>query len=218
MSEKTKGIEIVRKQTNEGLSIATRGISIKNDGQQVHLHFETQSSYVYLVLDCSGSMAGYKLEQAKKGIIDFAKDAIKKGYLVGLMQFNSEASHLCEPTQNLDFIELQLAKLFSTGSTNMADAIKMAFSRLKVINGIRAIVIATDGVPDNEQEAIKAAQLAKDAGIDIIAIGTDDADQEFLIKLASRKELGSKVSRDMFAIGIASASNLLAAPKRIAKK
>ena len=31
-----------------------------------------------MVLDCSGSMSGYKLEQAKKGVLDFAKDANEK--------------------------------------------------------------------------------------------------------------------------------------------
>ena len=75
----------------------------------------------------------------------------------------------------------------------------------------------TDGQPDKVGAALKAGQAAKDDGIDIITIGTDDADQEFLKKLASRADLGRRVSQEKFAQGIASASQLLPPPRTIIK-
>jgi Mg-chelatase subunit ChlD len=158
-------------------------------------------------------MSGYKLDQAKQGIVDFAKDAIRKEYLVGLIKFDSSAKHICEPTKDIPSLEGHLKNIHSSGSTNMTDAIKMAHDHLKHLECSRAIVIATDGQPNNVQTSIKAGQLAKRDGIDIITIGTDDADQEFLKKLASLTDLGVKVAKEMFANAIASASNLLLAPK-----
>jgi Mg-chelatase subunit ChlD len=117
--------------------------------------------------------------------------------------------------KDIPSLERHLKNMQTSGSTNMTDAISMAHDRLKRLECSRAIVIATDGQPDNVQTSIKAGQLAKGDGIDIITIGTDDADQEFLKKLASRTDLGIKVSREMFAKAISSASKLLPAPKTI---
>jgi len=218
MDKKSKGIEIVRGAASAGYSVKSGGISVHTEGQKINLHFDSQQGYVYLVIDCSASMSGYKLEQAKKGIIDFARDAIKKEYLVGLISFDSEASHLCEPVRDMKVLQPCLQNLVPGGTTNMADAIKLAHTRLKLFDGSRAIVIATDGQADDEQAALSAGKQARSEGIDIITIGTDDADREFLQNLATRKELGSKVAREQFAKTIASASNLLPPPRGIIRK
>jgi len=55
---------------------------------------------------------------------------------------------------------------------------------------------------------------AKNAGIEIITIGTDDADEEFLRLLASRKELATKVIREQLGQAIADAAKMLPAPKK----
>lgn len=212
-ADKPKGIEIVRKIPTEGVSLVTGGIRINTQGKPIDVQFNKQWGQVYLVVDCSGSMSGYKLNQAKQGIMDFAKDAIRKEYLVGLIKFDSSAVHICEPMKDIPSLEQHLENIHSSGSTNMTDAIEMAHDHLKHLKCSRAIVIATDGQPDNVQTSIKAGHLAKSDGIDIITIGTDDADQEFLKKLASRADLGVKVAKEMFAKAIASASNLLPAPR-----
>jgi Mg-chelatase subunit ChlD len=213
-----KGIEIYNKDTPKGVSITIGTTKVETQGQPVSIRFEKQQAYVYLVIDCSGSMAGQKLEQAKKGILDFSKDAFLKEYLVGLISFDTEARHICEPTYDIELINSSLEQMHSTGSTNMADAIIMAHHHLKDLNFTRVIVIATDGLPDNAEYAITAGDRAKADKIDIITIGTDDADQGFLKKLASQTHLGNKVSREAFSQAISSSVKLLPAPKRIAKK
>jgi Ca-activated chloride channel family protein len=75
---------------------------------------------------------------------------------------------------------------------------------------MRTLVVVTDGIPDNPPSVLDIAARAKASGVEIIAIGTDDADKDFLDKLASRSDLSVKASREMLAQSIASAAKMLA--------
>lgn len=164
---------------------------------------------VYLVIDSSESMEGAKLVQAKKGAMDFALEARSKGYSVGLIHFASSASHLCGTQQEISFLRPYMERVTAGGSTNMADAIHMATDELSHKRGYRAMVIVTDGMPDSEEAALAAAEKAKSSGIDIIAIGTDDGNREFLGRLASRTELGVKVPREQLQSAITTSAEML---------
>lgn len=217
MSDK-KGIQLIKTEQSSGISLEIGHTTIKSQGHPISVRFEKQTAYVYLVIDTSGSMANDKLEQAKQGILDFAKDAFRKEYAVGLISFNTTAVHISEPTYDVGLLKNRVRELHATGSTNMAEGIKMAHSHLKKGANNRVIVIATDGLPDNARDALNEAGKAKEDKIDIITVGTDDANQEFLKKLASRSELGKKVAREVFSQAISSTSNLLPPPKSITKR
>ncbi len=217
MSDESKGIEIVRQPSAKALSVVSGGVTIGTQMQNVDLHLKRDQGQVYFLIDTSASMVGYKLEEAKDGILDFARDAIRKEYLLGLIEFSSSATILCKPGQDMTLLQECLKTMRAYGGTNMAQAIKMAREALNGVKSERAIVIATDGQPDKIGAALKEGQLAKNDGIDIITIGTDDADQEFLKKLASRADLGKKVPSEKFAQGISSAAQLLPAPRTIVK-
>jgi molecular chaperone DnaK len=207
MSE--KGIEITKRGTDSRIAISPHGVEIRSEGKPVS-GTVAGGGYVYLVVDCSTSMeAGDKLIQAKKGAMNFANEARRNGYLTGLIKFDSSASHLCEPVREVSFLERQLKNIEADGSTNMAEAIHLAFQKLRNRSGLRVMVIATDGMPDSQEEALREAKQAKRARIDIITVGTDDADKDFLRKLASRTNLGVKVSREQFGKGISSAAKML---------
>jgi len=218
MNEQSRGIEIVRQKGQGGFSITVGGESVSTQGKPVSIHLDNQQPCVFLVIDCSGSMSGHKLEQAKQGILDFAADALKSGYRVGLIGFDTHAVLISEPARDVNVLAPGVKALKVGGSTNMVDAIKLAHDKLKNLPGTRVIVIATDGMPDNAPAALKAAMLAKNDKIDFIAIGTDDANQDFLQRLATRKDLAAKVSSAKFAKAIASASNLLPPPRGIVKR
>jgi len=195
MSE--KGIEITKHSEDSRIAISQRGVEIRYEGKPVSMAART--GFVYLVVDCSGSMAGDKLNQAKKGSLNFAKDALVKGYLTGLIQFDSSAVHLCEPQREISILDQYLKKIEAGDETHMSKAIHLAYEKLKDRVEARAMVIVTDGMPngpDDPEASLKAAENAKKKGIDIITIGTDDADLKFLKKLATRAELGIKVSRE----------------------
>jgi len=163
----------------------------------------------FLLIDCSFSMAGGKIAQAKQGALTFAEDARKKSYLVGLISFATEAQTLCLPEESFSSLAKGIETLEASGSTNMADAINQATKELNSRWGRRVIIVATDGMPDDQHLALNAASRAKEASIDIIAVGTDDADREFLAKLASRSELAIKVSPVELSSGITKAAKML---------
>lgn len=198
----------------KGIELYKQNIAISNGGVEIRYHkrpshFET-NGLVYLLLDCSGSMeSGNKFSQAKSGLLKFAKEAIQKGYRVGLIQFGSYATHLCDPQRELTVFDKSLMTMKICGSTNMTDAIRLATQKLLDKGSSRVICIVTDGFPDDPQTALSAAQAAKQNRIDIMTVGTDDADQDFLRKLATRAELGIKVSRSQFENAIASTAKML---------
>ncbi|MDD5431325.1 MAG: VWA domain-containing protein [Candidatus Pacebacteria bacterium] len=157
---------------------------------------------VYLLLDCSGSMEGDKLEQVKAGALDFAQTAIRKGYLVGLIQFDSGARLVCELTGQISLIASGVEKLFAAGNTDMAGALWIAFQKLMRQKGQRVVVVATDGYPSNTPHALQAAEQMKKDKIEILAISTQDAHQNFLGKIVSRKDLNLTVSGNNFRQGM----------------
>jgi Mg-chelatase subunit ChlD len=226
MIGKIVGIRVIKPQSNdEPPTIADRPmISDRTENAEntttrtTNIQHESLGGIVYLVIDCSGSMEGYKMSQVKQGILEFAQDAIKKDYTVGLIKFNSTATHLCEPQGNVGDLSAYLDKMDATGSTNMAAAIAMANEHLSDIKYTRVMVIATDGRPDRTAFALQAGQIAKNEGIDIITIGTDDADLPFLQKLATSAELGNKVSNDQFAKAIGSTVKMLPDPSSVTRR
>jgi len=174
----------------------------------------TGEDVVYLLIDCSSSMRGRsKLAQAKQGAIDFAKQALHKGYLVGLIKFDGNVELLCEPQHEIEPLMQCTSHMDADGSTNMSAAIRLAASKLEGKGGLKAMVIATDGEPNNRPMTLSTARTARDNGIDIIVIGTDGANFNFLESIASRTELGDvkavMVPVKELATGIESAALML---------
>ena len=200
------GIRITKRDTR--IAVSQGGVRIRHEDKPVKAE-SANTGFIYLLIDCSASMNGDKLNQAKRGAIKFAKDALRKGYLTGLIQFDSSAVHLCDPQRELAILEEQLRRITIGGSTNMTQGLLVATEKLAGRIGSRVIVIATDGDPDNRSTALRAAEKAKKNGVDIISIGTDDANRDFLKKLASRSDLGIKVSRSQFEKGITQAAESL---------
>jgi Mg-chelatase subunit ChlD len=197
--------------------VARRLLTLGADGKlalrlpsgEVEAFHGPAQAWAFLLVDCSSSMDGGKLSQAREGALAFAKDATQKHYSVGLIRFATSAEVLCSVRDGSSTLAAEVVKLNAQGSTNMADAIALATQQLSALSGVRAIVIVTDGMPDNRSSTLSAARIARDAGIDLIAIGTDDADREFLGKIASRADLAVKVSRSELKDGITSAAKLL---------
>ena len=206
-----KRIQVTPNSVKTQVTITNTGIEISHQGKPTKGSTDVPG-YVYLNIDCSASMYGYKLQQAKKGAINFAKDALTKNYLTGLIKFESSATLIFEPCKDLSLIESRLETLEVGTTTNMEAAINLSCDLLKGFPGPKAIVIVTDGIPNNPgdpQSSLNAGAFAKSLQIDIIAIGTDDADQAFLQKIASRSELGIKVSSEKLEQIITSSVKLL---------
>lgn len=98
----------------------------------------------------------------------------------------------------------------------MAAAIQIARDNLLDKGGERVICIVTDGMPDDRKATLEAMNEIKTQGVEIMTIGTDDANKEFLEELATRKELSRKVLRDQLERGIISMAKML--PKKMDSK
>jgi len=207
-----KDIEISKHFEDRHVAVSQQGVEIHHKGKPITVEMAALG-LVYLVIDCSGSMQEHnKLDQAIEGAMNFAKEARSKGYSVGLIQFSDNATHLCEPVRDISVLQKHLRNLDLGGCTHMAEAIALADKKLADRRRNRVIVIATDGMPNGPGEpgaSLNRGKSAKENGIDIIIIGTDDADRDFLKQLASRAELGVKVSREQLGLGIASTAKIL---------
>jgi Mg-chelatase subunit ChlD len=192
------------------LGLGTDGkLVLRLPGGRVEPLPELMSAWALILLDCSKSMRGEKIAHARDGALAFAESARGNGYSVGLIRFATSAELLCLPEEPFPAFASRVERLEAKGSTNMAEAIRVATQNLYFRSGVRVIVIATDGMPDDPAAALDEARKAKDVGIDLITIGTDDADRDFLGRIASRSELAVKVARTELREGIAGAARML---------
>jgi Ca-activated chloride channel family protein len=168
---------------------------------------------VLLLIDTSGSMTGNKLSQAKNGAIDFSRSATQRGYATGLAVFADRSAMVCDPTvQSADF-ETKITAVqvgIVGGSTNLASGLDLA-GKFKELT---AVVVVTDGQPNSCEDALRSAAVLKQRGIEILCIGTDDADKAFLDQLATRKELALHVMADNIRTSIGQATRLLLGANR----
>lgn len=148
----------------------------------------SRSFDIFLLIDCSGSMEGKLLKDAKQAAHRFVENIDLSSNMIGLISFNSEAFL----RQDLTNVEVSLfhsiTSLSSSGTTNMSEAIKIACQAVTSSNSNndKIIVLLTDGYPDNDNLTIIEGENLKNLGIRIITIGVGhDVDSEFLKKLAS---------------------------------
>jgi len=193
-----------------GLSGTGKLVLKAPDGKDFPIETGPQS-VVCLAIDCSASMSGNKLSQARLGAIDFSREALEKGYAVGVIMFDNLSRVVCAPCRDLRSIQSGVQKLRAQGSTNMAHALTLAVSNLSAV-GRRIIVLVTDGHPDNRETALTAAAIAKKSGIRIMTIGTEDADHDFLRLLTGDNGSSLEVGSSQLSLGIASAARLLPPP------
>ena len=174
----------------------------------VETEVRTSPRNVLLLIDTSGSMAGQKIEQARNGAIDFAQSAITKSYAAALAIFADRAAMVCDPTMDASRFAKKITRVdvgLVGGTTDLAAGLTLAgkFKELAVV------VVVTDGQSNDNNAALRVATTLKSRSIDIICIGTDDADREFLEQLATRSDLATHVSPKHLRSAITDASRFL---------
>lgn len=168
---------------------------------------QSERRQAVLLLDGSDSMNESKKQFATEGAFEFAHGAIKRNYSVGVIGFSSEARLICKPTVDLERLRKACGCYPVRGGTFIGAGLKAA-DGLNLRPG-DVIVVVTDGQCSRPPETLSLASGLKANGIEILAIGTDDADKQFLQKLASRPDLGLKVQVDQLKSAITNASRLL---------
>jgi len=174
----------------------------------VETEVRTSPRTCLLLIDTSGSMAGAKIEQARNGAIDFAHSAIIKSYATALAVFADRAAMVCDPTADADRFARKIARVdvgLVGGTTDLAAGLILAGK----FRELAAVVVVTDGQSNDNDSALQVAATLKVRGIDIICIGTDDADKNFLKQLATRSDLATHVSPKKLRAAITDASRFL---------
>ena len=169
----------------------------------------TLSGTVWALIDTSSSMEGGPLPQAKPGLERFCRDAVDIGYRVGVIAFDSSPREVSPATDDIKRIASRLRALEASGGTAMAQPIRMAIDRLKTGQPERVIFLVTDGQPSDPEDTLTAADEARRGGIDLLTLGTETADHDFLRRIATRTTLARQVVQGNLELGIAETARLL---------
>ncbi|EQB88551.1 uncharacterized protein YegL [Clostridium punense] len=121
---------------------------------------------VVLIIDKSGSMGTEKMEAAKSAAKSFIDLMDMTKHQVGLVDFSDNA-YATPLTTDVTGVKNRISSLSAGGGTQTGVAIRSA---INVLSNHRpeaqpVIVILTDGAASNTQDALNAAQQAKDLGI-----------------------------------------------------
>jgi len=143
---------------------------------------------VFLLIDVSASMTGQPLAEAQKAAREFLSKCDLTTVEVGLISFSTMVVLQAAATSNVRRLHAGVHRLEAEGSTNLTDALEMARGQLVSGDRKRYVVILTDGYPDAPESAIEQALAARQQGIEIVAIGTGDADRDYLRRLASSEQ------------------------------
>ena len=114
---------------------------------------------------------------------------------------------VCDPTVDAIHFTRKIARLevgLVGGTTNLAAGLILAGK----FQELAAVVIVTDGATPQEPALIAAIAL-KAKRVEIICIGTDDADSDFLKRLATRSDLARHVPAKHLRSAIEGAGRLL---------
>ena len=141
-----------------------------------------------LLVDCSGSMYGETIRNAREAGRSFIDRSLKPGRQLAIVGFPGGV--LTPLTTDREALYDSLDKLTPIGSTPMADGMRAAQNLLGVKAGIqRVYILLTDGHPDQPDAAIAEAHRIRSAGGRLIAVGLGDQVQpDYLRQLASSDE------------------------------
>ncbi len=163
---------------------------------------------IALLFDTSGSMAGSKIKQVKIGAIQFASSAIEKAFSVGVFVFGDRGAAVLEPTVSFAMIvsKLQELRIGTVGSsTNLTAGLQLCAE----VPCLHAVVVVTDGMPNDPASALGVAGTLKSSGVEILVIATDDADRDFVRRLASRFNLAIQIGEAQICETLAGGMKLL---------
>ncbi len=141
--------------------------------------------HVALIMDCSGSMYGTNIREARKAANSFVERTLGPGRQVAVIAFPGGIQ--CRPTPDQAIIADAVAKLRPIGSTPMHRGLAHAREALKGHAGIQRIyMVMTDGHPDDPDATLAEAYRIKRMGGRLITIGVGrQVQQEFLEQVAS---------------------------------
>ena len=143
--------------------------------------------HVALIMDCSGSMYGQNIADAKAAAASFAERTLNNpNRSVAVIAFPGGVK--TPATSDLGRVRGALEGLTPIGSTPLSDGLHDARDLLRPHAGVqRVFVVMTDGHPDDPDQTVAEIHRMKASGARVITIGVgEQVDQAFLASLASQ--------------------------------
>ena len=159
------------------------------------------SRSICLLFDVSGSM-GETINEAERGrrvtqleaLQDAASEFVDRQDLdadaMGLATFSSHARVVAQPGHDVPALAQSISGLRAAGGTDIGRGLDVAREALRDRSSERWVLLFSDGKPESssteespEQAALSAARRVRNAGIQIVAIGTGRADANLLEKI-----------------------------------
>ena len=135
-----------------------------------------------LVIDCSASMDGDKMEQAKTAAINLVR-ALPSDDLVSIVTFDSSAEEILAPKPAFErqYIESIINEIEIGGATDMYEGISLAFSKpiarvqQRSPDMMNTMMLITDGDPTSGptdvNDFVKLAKEVRDGGVSLDTVG-----------------------------------------------
>ena len=175
---------------------------------------------VALLIDTSGSMRDQgKIDEVKRAASDYV--AKQPGSTrVAVVRFSSDASIVSRLGASVGNHLSAISSFNADGATNMADGLQTAAQALEADAGSqknRTILLFTDGEPGSNLESsdvakprtVSAAEVIRNQGIRIVAVGTSDANINFLAQVTGDRNLVFATSAGQFSDAFQKADNAI---------
>jgi Ca-activated chloride channel family protein len=165
-----------------------------------------RSRSICMVFDVSGSMNKVvgttpggepltQLDALREAAAEFVSRCDMRHESLGLVVFSTRGRVVTAPGRDGPLLGRAIESLTAGGRTNLAEGLQLATSTLSAAAGERWILLFSDGRPETSPTiqtpiaaAYSAALVARRSGIQIVAIGTDLADQRILASIAGAEE------------------------------
>lgn len=178
--------EIERKLTKSDFAVKDMGIA-QNDFDVVSLQDEEQAMEnlsVELVVDHSGSMDGTPLEDTKKAVANFVKNA-GDGIRIGLVKFDDRAEVVAQIMDSRNVILQGINTIISGGGTSIYSGLELAGNELANEDGRRIIILLSDGEDGNTGQIDQILNQLRKRNIVVYTIGFGGVDTQYLSYIAN---------------------------------
>jgi Ca-activated chloride channel family protein len=165
---------------------------------------------ICLVIDSSGSMKGSKLAEVQSAARNFVTRQDLTRNRIGAVQFASDAKLAVPITSDRGQVESAIVQMHADGSTAMNLGLEVTEEALSTASSPRHILLFTDGKATWPSVALSAARRIRHRGIQIVAIGTGDADHAFLTQVTGSPGLVLWATSGQFEDAFRAAERLIA--------